>query len=274
MSPRRRRARRTRRPSGKQRHRRRRGVYRHGRRRDSARRRRSAAGAIVGAGAVVIADVPMANAIVYGNPVARARTGRPMSSATCRSCGHAHPPSRSWISVLAARPTASPNKNELGAGETLYPLHAYVCEACLLVQLELFETPEQIFRDYSYFSSYSTSWLDHAERYVATMLAERGIRARATVSLNSPAMTAICFSTSYAPESRSSVSIRHQTSPRWRAIAACRQSTSFSALRWPNASRAEVGPADLMVANNVLAHVPHQRLQPAGSRRCWRRTAS
>ncbi len=51
----------------------------------------------------------------------------------------------------------------------------YVCEVCLLVQLDVFETPEQIFREYSYFSSYSTSWLEHAESYVQQMLTERGI---------------------------------------------------------------------------------------------------
>ena len=42
------------------------------------------------------------------------------------------------------------------------PLRALVCEQCFLVQLEEFETPEQIFTDYAYFSSYSTSWLEHA----------------------------------------------------------------------------------------------------------------
>lgn len=56
---------------------------------------------------------------------------------------------------------------QLGKMEPFYPLHAYVCEECLLVQLEDFETPESIFNDeYAYFSSYSDSWLEHARRYV------------------------------------------------------------------------------------------------------------
>ena len=59
---------------------------------------------------------------------------------------------------------------ELDAMEPTYPLHAWVCAECLLVQLEEFESPAAIFSDYAYFSSYSESWLNHAERYVETMI--------------------------------------------------------------------------------------------------------
>ena len=48
--------------------------------------------------------------------------------------------------------------------EPFYPLRALVCGNCFLVQLEQFETPEQIFSDYAYFSSYSSSWLEHCRR--------------------------------------------------------------------------------------------------------------
>ncbi len=50
--------------------------------------------------------------------------------------------------------------------EPFYPLHAWVCTQCWLVQLEEFEPPEAIFSEYAYFSSYSDSWVDHARRYV------------------------------------------------------------------------------------------------------------
>lgn len=50
--------------------------------------------------------------------------------------------------------------------EPFYPLHVYVCGRCLLVQLEEFEKAADIFSDYAYFSSYSDSWLQHAQRYV------------------------------------------------------------------------------------------------------------
>jgi hypothetical protein len=56
--------------------------------------------------------------------------------------------------------------------EPFYPLHVYVCENCFLVQLEEYVTPEHIFNEYAYFSSYSTSWVSHAERYAEQMIAK------------------------------------------------------------------------------------------------------
>ena len=50
------------------------------------------------------------------------------------------------------------------AMEPFYPLHAYVCEECFLVQLDEYVSPSEIFSDYAYFSSYSSSWLAHASR--------------------------------------------------------------------------------------------------------------
>lgn len=57
----------------------------------------------------------------------------------------------------------------LSSMEKFYPLHAFVCGECFLVQLEEFESPDQIFSDYVYFSSYSESWLKHAARYCEQM---------------------------------------------------------------------------------------------------------
>ena len=54
--------------------------------------------------------------------------------------------------------------------EPFYPLHVYVCEKCYLVQLPEVQTPEQIFSNYPYFSSYSDSWLKHAKAYVEYMI--------------------------------------------------------------------------------------------------------
>jgi 2-polyprenyl-3-methyl-5-hydroxy-6-metoxy-1,4-benzoquinol methylase len=62
--------------------------------------------------------------------------------------------------------------HQLNTMERFYPLHAYVCEQCFLVQLEAFETPGDIFSDYAYFSSYSESWLVHAADY-ASMITDR-----------------------------------------------------------------------------------------------------
>src|SRR5690606_17537855 len=50
--------------------------------------------------------------------------------------------------------------------EAFYPLHVWVCGKCFLVQLQEYVSPAEIFSDYSYFSSYSDSWLNHARNYV------------------------------------------------------------------------------------------------------------
>jgi len=61
-------------------------------------------------------------------------------------------------------------KEQLYAMEPFYPLEAYVCDFCFLVQLGEFKSPEAIFKDYAYFSSYSDIWLQHAKTYVDKML--------------------------------------------------------------------------------------------------------
>jgi SAM-dependent methyltransferase len=70
----------------------------------------------------------------------------------------------------------------LGRSECFYPLHVFVCDHCWLVQLPEHETPEHIFaQDYAYFSSYSDSWLAHARRYTEDMIARFGFDARSHV---------------------------------------------------------------------------------------------
>jgi C-methyltransferase C-terminal domain/Putative zinc binding domain/Methyltransferase domain len=70
---------------------------------------------------------------------------------------------------------------QANAMEPFYPLRAFVCSQCFLVQLEQFETPDHIFSDYAYFSSYSTSWLDHSRRYVEQVVDRFGIDQRSHV---------------------------------------------------------------------------------------------
>jgi SAM-dependent methyltransferase len=97
-----------------------------------------------------------------------------MPTGSCRFCG-------SKLSVTFADLGMSPpsnsylTANQLNSIERFYPLHAWVCGECKLVQLEEFETPEQIFSDYAYFSSYSESWLKHAETYVEMMVSRFGL---------------------------------------------------------------------------------------------------
>jgi len=75
-----------------------------------------------------------------------------------------------------------PSAAQLRRGEMYFPLHVRVCEKCFLVQLEEFESPEKIFSDYPYFSSYSDSWLQHCEEYCAKMIQRFGLGARSFVA--------------------------------------------------------------------------------------------
>jgi hypothetical protein len=98
-----------------------------------------------------------------------------MTKCLCRYCRA--PLSRTFAD-LGVSPVANAflSSAQLNKMEPFYPLHAYVCEVCLLVQLEDFETPQNIFNaQYAYFSSYSDSWLDHARRYTDRITARLGL---------------------------------------------------------------------------------------------------
>jgi SAM-dependent methyltransferase len=71
--------------------------------------------------------------------------------------------------------------DQLDRMEPFYPLHARVCGDCRLVQVDAFETPADIFGDYAYFSSYSDSWLAHAQAYTESMIPRFGLGAQSRV---------------------------------------------------------------------------------------------
>lgn len=87
----------------------------------------------------------------------------------CRFCAS---PLAAVFADLGMSPLANSylTAEQTNAMEPFYPLRALVCERCFLVQLEEYESPSSIFSDYAYFSSYSTSWLEHSERYAAAMV--------------------------------------------------------------------------------------------------------
>ncbi len=92
----------------------------------------------------------------------------------CRFCGA---PLRHVFADLGSSPLANAYlpPERVGAMEPFYPLRALVCGQCFLVQLEEFETPERIFSDYAYYSSYSVSWLEHCRRYTEQMIEMLGL---------------------------------------------------------------------------------------------------
>ena len=92
-----------------------------------------------------------------------------MTTENCRFCGTTL---KQTFCDLGISPLSNAylKPAQLQQMEPFYPLHAYVCEQCYLVQLQEFQSPENIFSDYAYFSSYSDSWLKHAKAYTEYMI--------------------------------------------------------------------------------------------------------
>jgi SAM-dependent methyltransferase len=92
----------------------------------------------------------------------------------CRAC--AAPLETTFVDLgLSPLSNSYVEPAELHLPERFYPLHAWLCERCFLVQLEEFEAPEAIFSDYAYFSSFADSWLRHAKAYVEEMTPRLGL---------------------------------------------------------------------------------------------------
>jgi len=107
-------------------------------------------------------------------------TGQQAATKSCRFCGAGL--QKTFID-LGVSPLCEnyPGPADLNRGEVYYPLHVYVCEECFLVQLEEYENPANIFSDYPYFSSYSDSWLKHADTYCGNMKTRLGLNPRSSV---------------------------------------------------------------------------------------------
>jgi len=96
------------------------------------------------------------------------------SVGSCRFCDA---PVTKVFAELGSTPLANSFRSaeELTEMEPFYPLRAMVCERCFLVQLDEYETPDVIFSEYAYFSSYSTSWLEHSKGYVEMAIDRFGL---------------------------------------------------------------------------------------------------
>ena len=83
------------------------------------------------------------------------------------TCRHCRQPLHHTFVDLGMSPLCESfvTPDRLDAMEPYYPLHVLVCENCFLVQLKEYVSPEHIFSDYAYLSSYSTSWVAHAKTY-------------------------------------------------------------------------------------------------------------
>src|SRR6478735_5505215 len=92
----------------------------------------------------------------------------PVATGACRLCGQTL--SETFVDLgLSPLSNAYVPPDRLSQKENFYPLHVYVCGRCLLVQLDEFESAENIFSDYLYFSSFSDLWLRHCSDYARDM---------------------------------------------------------------------------------------------------------
>ncbi|MEI9986557.1 MAG: class I SAM-dependent methyltransferase [Aliidongia sp.] len=177
-----------------------------------------------------------------------------MTVPNCRFC--AAPLSESFADLgMSPLSNAFVPAERASAMEKFYPLHAYVCSACRLVQLGEFESPEEIFGDYLYFSSYSDSWLRHAEAYVQAMIARFGFGPKSQV-------VELASNDGYLLQyfQRAGVPVLGIEPAANVAAAAIAQGIPTEVAFFGRATaqrlRAAGRAADLITANNVLAHVP------------------
>ncbi len=91
------------------------------------------------------------------------------SGQTCRLCGAKL--TRTFVDLgMSPLCESYVAGDRLDDPETFYPLNVRICDSCLLVQLPPYVSAEEIFTDYAYFSSYSQSWVAHAQRYATAMI--------------------------------------------------------------------------------------------------------
>jgi hypothetical protein len=102
------------------------------------------------------------------------------SVGSCRFCGT---PLQHTFVDLGMSPLCESyvSHDQLSQMEPFYPLHVYVCHKCFLVQLDEFVSPEHIFTEYAYFSSYADAWLQHAKRYTDLMTDRFGLNSKSQV---------------------------------------------------------------------------------------------
>jgi SAM-dependent methyltransferase len=171
----------------------------------------------------------------------------------CRFC---ESPLRHLFADLGMSPLSNRylEEEELARMEPFYPLRALVCDSCFLVQLDEFESPESIFSNYAYFSSYSTTWLEHAKAYVELAVERFGLDATSKVV---EVASNDGYLLQYFVERQIPV-LGVEPAANVAAVANDRgipTTVQFFGRETAEGLAAD-SQADLIVGNNVLAHVP------------------
>lgn len=177
-----------------------------------------------------------------------------MSPPPCRLCGA--PLSHTFLD-LGVSPLANSylKAEQLAQPEVFYPLHARVCGRCFLVQVDDFEPPENIFSDYLYFSSYSQSWLRHAENYVAMIISRLGLSAASqVVEVGSNDGYLLQY---FVPRGIPVLGVdpAANVAPKAREKGVSTV-TRFFGTKTARELAGDGKQADLLIGNNVLAHTP------------------
>lgn len=150
------------------------------------------------------------------------------------------------------------SEDRLNLPESTYPLHLRVCADCLLLQIPALITPEETFTEYAYFSSYSDSWMRHAREFTAAAVARLGLDQDSFV-------VEVASNDGYLLRNVVAAGIPCLgIEPSANVGAAARTAgvptlTEFLTEDSARRVRAEYGAADLVVANNVYAHIPDLR---------------
>jgi 2-polyprenyl-3-methyl-5-hydroxy-6-metoxy-1,4-benzoquinol methylase len=189
------------------------------------------------------------------SPEAKAKAAEAARAATaCRFCGTAL--TESFVDLgVSPISNAYLSADDLRRMEPFYPLHAFVCAKCYLVQLDQFQTPEQLFGGYRYFSSFSDSWLRHAQSYVEQMVSRFGIDARKQV-------VEVASNDGYLLQFFQQRGIPVLgVEPATNVARAAEEKGVTTLVRFFGVSTARAvvlmgKQADLLIGNNVLAHVP------------------
>ena len=147
------------------------------------------------------------------------------------------------------------SKENEDMGQMTYPLHVRVCKQCFLVQLDEFESPRDIFEDYAYFSSYSQGWLAHAKKYTEHMMEHYGIGAdtRVIEIASNDGYLLQYFKEKGVPV----LGIEPAANVAKIAVGKGIETViDFFGTRLAEQLVKEEKKADLLLGNNVLAHVP------------------
>jgi C-methyltransferase C-terminal domain/Putative zinc binding domain/Methyltransferase domain len=173
---------------------------------------------------------------------------------TCRFCAAAL---RTTFVDLGMSPLCQTHisVSQLRDMEPFYPLHAYVCDRCFLVQLQEFVSPGEIFTEYAYFSSYSASWVAHAREY-AEMASARFALGRASKVMEIASNDGYLLQ-HFVERGVPVLGIEPAANVAKAAVEKGVPTTvQFFGRNSAAAIAAEHGRPDLLLGNNVLAHVP------------------